>query len=110
MPTRDPEGWNAFPAALVDLASWHADAGTVTGTSRDGDDDKFLALAVTGQADAIVSRDRRPGPTRLRITGPSAAQASRSSAFWPTNGTASRSKSKKKVEFGNLVTQRDRNH
>ncbi len=55
---REPESWNAFLAALVELASWHEDAGTATGTSRDGDDDKFLALAVTGQADAIVSGDR----------------------------------------------------
>ncbi len=55
---REPEAWNQFLAALVDLALWHEDAGTAAGISRDGDDDKFLALAVTGQADAIVSGDR----------------------------------------------------
>lgn len=55
---REPESWNSFLAALVELASWHEDAGTAAGTSRDVDDDKFLALAVTGQADAVVSGDR----------------------------------------------------
>ena len=42
----------------LELALWHEDAGTATGISRDADDDKFLALAVTGQADAIISGDR----------------------------------------------------
>jgi len=42
----------------VELALWHEDAGTATGASCDVDDDKLLALAVTGQADAIVSGDR----------------------------------------------------
>jgi uncharacterized protein len=55
---REPESWNSFLTALVELALWHEDAGTATGASRDGDDDKFLALAVTGQADAIISGDR----------------------------------------------------
>ena len=55
---RQPESWNSFLTALVELALWHEDAGTATGTSRDGDDDKFLALAVIGQADAIISGDR----------------------------------------------------
>jgi putative PIN family toxin of toxin-antitoxin system len=55
---REPESWNAFLTALVELAQWHEDAGTSTGISRDADDDKFLALAVTGQADAIISGDR----------------------------------------------------
>jgi uncharacterized protein len=55
---REPESWNSFLTALVDLAQWHEDAGTANGTSRDPDDDKFLALAVTGQADAIISGDR----------------------------------------------------
>jgi uncharacterized protein len=54
---RDPETWNSFLAALVELALWHEDSGTETGISRDEDDDKFLALAVTGQADAIISGD-----------------------------------------------------
>jgi uncharacterized protein len=55
---RDPESWNSFLTALVELALWHEDAETATGTSRDADDDKFLALAVTGQAEAIISGDR----------------------------------------------------
>jgi predicted nucleic acid-binding protein len=42
----------------VELALWHEDAGIATGISRDADDDKFLALGVTGQADAIISGDR----------------------------------------------------
>ncbi len=54
---RELETWNSFLAALVELAIWHEDAGTATGISRDVDDDKFLALAVTGQADAIISGD-----------------------------------------------------
>jgi putative PIN family toxin of toxin-antitoxin system len=55
---REPASWNSFLSALVELALWHEDAGTATGASRDADDDKFLALAVTGQADAIISGDR----------------------------------------------------
>ena len=55
---REPESWSLFLTALVELALWHEDAGTATGASRDADDDKFLALAVTGQADVIVSGDR----------------------------------------------------
>jgi putative PIN family toxin of toxin-antitoxin system len=54
---REPETWNSFLTALVELALWHEDAGTAIGISRDVDDDKFLALAVTGQADAIISGD-----------------------------------------------------
>ena len=55
---REPESWNAFLTALVELALWHEDTGTAKGISRDVNDDKFLALAVTGQADAVVSGDR----------------------------------------------------
>lgn len=55
---RDPEAWNMFLSELVELALWHEDAGTASGISRDADDDKFLALAVTGEADAIISGDR----------------------------------------------------
>lgn len=55
---RESDSWNSFLTALVELALWHEDAGTATGSSRDADDDKFLALAVTGQADAIISGDR----------------------------------------------------
>ncbi len=54
---REPEAWNLFLSELVELALWHEDAGTETGISRDADDDKFLALAVTGHADAIISGD-----------------------------------------------------
>jgi len=54
---REPEAWNLFLSELVELALWLEDAGTATGISRDADDDKFLALAVTGQADAIISGD-----------------------------------------------------
>jgi putative PIN family toxin of toxin-antitoxin system len=56
-PYRDPEAWNLFLSELVELAFWHEDAGTATGISRDADDDEFRALAVTGQADAIISGD-----------------------------------------------------
>ncbi len=49
---------NVWIAALVELALWHEDAGTATGISRDRDDDKFLALAVTVQADAIIKGDQ----------------------------------------------------
>jgi putative PIN family toxin of toxin-antitoxin system len=54
---REPETWNWFLTALVELALWQEDAGTAIGVSRDVDDDKFLALAATGQADAIISGD-----------------------------------------------------
>jgi putative PIN family toxin of toxin-antitoxin system len=55
---REPQSWDLFLTARVELASWLEDAGTAIGTSRDSEDDKFLALAVTGQADAIISGDR----------------------------------------------------
>ena len=55
---RAPEAWNLFLSELVELALWQEDAGTSNGISRDPDDDKFLALAVIGQADAIISGDR----------------------------------------------------
>lgn len=54
---RDPVAWNLFLSELVELALWLEDAGTATGVCRDADDDKFLALAATGQADAIISGD-----------------------------------------------------
>jgi uncharacterized protein len=54
---REPEVWNLFLSELVELALWHGDAATAVGISRDAEDDKFLALAVTGQADAIISGD-----------------------------------------------------
>lgn len=55
---REPEAWNLFLSELVELALWLEDAGSATGISRDPDDDKFLALAAIGQADAIISGDR----------------------------------------------------
>lgn len=55
---REREAWNLFLSELVELALWHEDSGTANGICRDVDDDKFLALAVTGQADAIISGDR----------------------------------------------------
>jgi len=55
---REPQAWNLFLSELVELALWHEDAGTADGISRDADDDKFLALAVTGQANAIISGDK----------------------------------------------------
>lgn len=54
---RQPEAWNLFLSELVELAVWHDDTLTAAGVSRDSNDDKFLALAVTGQADAIISGD-----------------------------------------------------
>jgi putative PIN family toxin of toxin-antitoxin system len=54
---RDPQSWNLFFSELVELVLWHEDAGTADGISRDADDDTFLSLAVTGQADAIISGD-----------------------------------------------------
>jgi putative PIN family toxin of toxin-antitoxin system len=55
---REQEAWNLFLSELLELVLWQEDTGTATGISRDPDDDKFLALAVTGQADAIISGDR----------------------------------------------------
>lgn len=55
---REPKAWNLFLSELVELALWHEDAGTADGISRDADDDTFLALAVTGQANAIISGDK----------------------------------------------------
>lgn len=54
---REPAVWDQFLSALVELALWHEDTGIAVGASRDADDDKFLALAVMGQADAIISGD-----------------------------------------------------
>jgi putative PIN family toxin of toxin-antitoxin system len=55
---RQAETWNLFLSELIELAVWHDDSLTAVGVSRDSDDDKFLALAVTGQADAIISGDK----------------------------------------------------
>jgi len=54
---REPAAWDQFLSALVDLALWQEADGSAAGTSRDADDDKFLALAVMGQADALISGD-----------------------------------------------------
>lgn len=46
---------------VIDSSVWIAapisPTGTATGISRVADDDEFLALAVTGRADAIISGD-----------------------------------------------------
>ncbi len=55
---RDAAAWDAFLAALVERALWHEDSGGADGASADPDDDMFLALAATGEADAIISGDR----------------------------------------------------
>jgi putative PIN family toxin of toxin-antitoxin system len=55
---RELESWNSFAMALVELVLLHEDAGKGTGISRYVDDEKFLALAVSGQADVIISSDR----------------------------------------------------
>lgn len=54
---RDAEMWDRFLSELVELATWYADTGDAAGVSRDADDDKFLALAVVGRADAVISGD-----------------------------------------------------
>lgn len=54
---RDREAWDVFLAEWLELAIWHEDAGTAAGVLRDPDDDKFLALGVAGQADAIITGD-----------------------------------------------------
>ena len=54
---RDRESWNAFVSALVDLVVWHEDTDSADGACCDPDDDKFLSLATTGAADAIISGD-----------------------------------------------------
>jgi uncharacterized protein len=54
---RVPEAWNLFLSELVELALWLEDTGAANDICRDADDDKLLALAVTGQADAIISGD-----------------------------------------------------
>ena len=54
---RHPEAWNLFLSELIEVAQWHDETLTAAGISRDSDDDKFLGLAVIGQADAIISGD-----------------------------------------------------
>lgn len=54
---RDVEAWNLFLSELSELATWCPDV-VIEPASRDPDDDKFLALAVTGRADAIISGDK----------------------------------------------------
>lgn len=55
---REVDAWNQFLSELVELAIWHEDTGVAAGVSCDADDDKFLALAAIGRADAIISGDR----------------------------------------------------
>lgn len=54
---RDAEAWDVFLNELIELAIWCPDV-EIEPTSRDPDDDKFLALAVTGEADVIISGDK----------------------------------------------------
>ena len=53
---RDREAWDIFLGELIELTDWYPDI-PIDPVSRDPDDDKFLALALTGRADAIVSGD-----------------------------------------------------
>jgi putative PIN family toxin of toxin-antitoxin system len=55
---RNVESWNLFLSELVELSLWQEDSRSAEGISRDADDDKFLSLAVIGQADAIISGDK----------------------------------------------------
>lgn len=55
---RDVESWDLFLSELVELSVWLEDTGAADGTCRDPDDDKFLALAAVGRADALISGDR----------------------------------------------------
>ena len=54
---RDNGAWDLFLSELVELASWHEDSESATGVCRDVDDDKFLSLAVTGEADVLITGD-----------------------------------------------------
>ena len=54
---RDAEAWAIFLAELVELATWIEDI-EIEAVSRDPDDDKFLALAIAGEADAIITGDQ----------------------------------------------------
>lgn len=53
---RDEDAWRLFLGELIELATWCPDA-SIEPICRDPDDDKFLALAVTGGADVIISGD-----------------------------------------------------
>jgi uncharacterized protein len=54
---RDADAWNLFLDELIELATWCPDV-AIEPICRDPDYDKFLALAVTGGADAIISGDK----------------------------------------------------
>ena len=54
---RGREAWAIFLAELVELATWIEDT-AIEAVSRDRDDDKFLALAIAGEADTIISGDQ----------------------------------------------------
>jgi putative PIN family toxin of toxin-antitoxin system len=54
---RDNSAWDLFLSELVELASWHEDSESATGVCRDVDNDKFLSLAVTGEADVLITGD-----------------------------------------------------
>lgn len=55
---REPDAWNLFLSELVELGVWHEDTDVARGVCRDPADDMFLALAMTGRADAIISGDQ----------------------------------------------------
>lgn len=54
---RDAKAWAIFLTELVELATWVEDT-AIDAVSRDRDDDKFLALALAGQADTLISGDQ----------------------------------------------------
>jgi len=54
---RDSQAWDLFLLELVELASWHEDSEAAVGVCRDVEDDKFLSLAVTGEADVLITGD-----------------------------------------------------
>jgi len=54
---RDAAAWDVFLSELIELAIWCPDV-EIEPTSRDPDDDKFLALAATGGAGALITGDR----------------------------------------------------
>ncbi len=54
---RDQPAWDIFLGELIELATWCEDI-AIDPTSRDPDDDKFLALAMIGEADAVITGDK----------------------------------------------------
>ena len=54
-PGNDPESWLLDVASLADVVH---DTGSSVGACRDPDDDKYIAAALEGRADYVVSGDR----------------------------------------------------